>query len=154
MIVDKLYTLSQFVDLINTSHGWQYRTGYDGLKLIFKYNLFLKQPLTKDMFVCDLEKPLRDNFVYFGSISPMNLERYKEDLGKYEAAQKKVIFGGFMKSTKFKYAVINGTHELAFDNAMFPRYVKYGKNLISCTKTLHDLAEATNGELKLKNVEL
>ena len=53
MKIEKLYTLSQFVDLV------QYSDGKEDIPTlaIFDYNNFLKQPLKKEMFVNELEKP-------------------------------------------------------------------------------------------------
>lgn len=121
MKIPRLYKLSQFIDEITLDFKEDDHWMAEAYLAIHRYNNFLKQPLTKDMFVCEIEEPT-DSY---------NSEQYYgAEMDAYEAAQKKVIFED---EVWFYYGVLG---------------------LIKSGKTIHDLAEATNGELKLKNVEL
>lgn len=97
MQLTKLLTLSQFIDSLD-NNGYK-----DSLNLvwIFSYNNFLKQPLTKEMFVGD-------------------------------------------------NAIITGLDHFNFTDILISVNTK-----ISFTDSIiYDLAEATNGTLTLKNVEI
>lgn len=134
MKIDKLYTLSQFIDLMR---DWQYKPEMEDsvdefmikkLGLIIRYNKFIKQPLKKSMFVNGLEKP-------------KSLETAEKYL-KFEAwqeAEKKVIFKGWEYES--------GT----FFNK---EYMLDEINTINGHNTLEYLSGHFNGELELKNIEL
>lgn len=131
MKIERLYTLSQFIDLIENDESLNYE---DQSVLIFTYNDFLKQPLNKEMFVNDIKKPIEESSLCVGG------DRDQRWLKWYEA-EKKVIFEGFSKR------MWDGG--VLFDNDLLDIFID-----ISEHKTLSHLADATNGELKLKNIEL
>ena len=58
--------------------------------LIFNYNKFLKQPLKKEMFVNEIEKPLFPNPNQIVNRDFMN--DYDVKLKAWQEAEKKVIF--------------------------------------------------------------
>ena len=124
MKLEKLLTLSQFVDYWTDNK----RITDDSLVFIIEYNNFLKKPLTKEMFVNELETPNIENYA---TGKGYKLE-YHEYLEKFEAAEKKAIF---------KNDIIDS---VGITIAYF----------INKGKTLQDLAEVTKGELELQNVEL
>lgn len=148
MKLEKLLTLSQFVDYLQSiNHDDKKsillnkdRESYtneiliEHLHAIESYNNFLKQPLTKDMFVNEI---------------PPFSERKKD----WQEAEKKVIFDGW------RIGCDEGGYYFEKDDILIYRYEWAW--ILDCDNTgeinictLHDLAEATNGELKLKNVEL
>jgi len=128
MKIDKLYTLSQFVDYVKQEISLSNR-----YLLIEKYNDFLKQPLTKEMFVNEIEKPFEDDLKYQTVWLPdindfdTDYDAYNKDLKAWQEAEKKVIFN---------------IDELEFYNDDM-------SNL-----TMEDLAVYYDGELELKNVEI
>ena len=146
MKIEKLYTLSQFVDLVLKKQEESILPSNIYLGLIAGYNYFLKQPLSKEMFI----SPYDD-----GSIVPASL-------GEAEKAEKKVIFDNFNycdSSTDYhnKGVKTNAIFEHSGKICIItlPKYNEYDSICVHYQiKTLHDLAEATKGELKLKNVEL
>jgi hypothetical protein len=109
---------------------------------------FLNQKPVKGMFVNEQEKPLMGHILKEDWINHPHYDQLK----RWEEAEKKVIFKGF----KDDYGYIGkGKIKVIF----------YGLNChISHTKkglirnefinSLHDLAQATNGELELQNVKL
>lgn len=140
MKLEKLYTLSQFVDMIRSKQmphedRWHFTKGYNDL---------LKQPRKKEMFVNEITRP---SMLTGGYNSFCHSE-----IGKWEASEKKVIFDNLkfhyiQPSTSPNYWTINGIEIAHEDNrGRFSLDMKY--------PTLYDLAEATKGELPLKNVEL
>ena len=139
MKIDRLYKLSQFVDYVTNNA----RITDDSLIYIKEYNDFLKQPIKKEMFVNDILCPDAQDY---------NTEsEYETDLKAWQEAENKVIFKGWTK-------VISGTicnhdyPEIEISESMRIS-IKFGDSF-RLYKSLHELAEATKGELKLKNVEL
>ena len=63
MKIEKLYTLSQFIEHMETDKK---RTDVERLIRIFQYNAFLKQPLKKEMFVNEIEKPIEESSLCVG----------------------------------------------------------------------------------------
>ncbi len=135
MKLEKLYTLSQFIDLVksvkfNPDEGYSVDEFMVGnLGSIYRYDTFLKQPLKKEMFVfvppfsLDFEHKTDDN-----SWSPDEIKAWQE-------AEKKVIFD---KS------------QIELDSAGMWR-----NGFVSWFNTpLRIVAEKTNGELNLKNVNI
>lgn len=116
MKIERLYTLSQFVD--EHAEKWA---------LVRKYNNFLKQGLTKDMFVNYMRCP----------IAPC--ENYQIKIKKFREAEANVIFEGFVECGDW----------FIKNNPKNPIGIQ-----LSQYKTLHDLAYATNGQLELKNFEI
>ena len=151
MKIEKLYTLSQFVDFIKTEDA-AYSFSEGNLNYMFpehqfdcidKYNNFLKQPLKKEMFVNDILCPDAQDY---------NTEsEYETDLKAWQEAENKVIFKGWTK-------VISGTicnhdyPEIEISESMRIS-IKFGDSF-RLYKSLHELAEETNGELQLQNLEL
>jgi len=143
MKITKGYTLNQFVDLCNND---TILSPYELYNNIVEYNKFLKQPLKKEMFVNEVEKP---NNNYPRTI--MGGFNYEQNIEKWGEAENKVIFKGWKKSMYHRYIVVKGMVELDFSNADYPGF-KCGFNGV--VKTIGDLFQATNGQLELKNVQL
>ncbi len=142
MKLEKLYTLSQFVDYI-----WDYSLGdecghpeLEKFILVKKYNNFLKQPFKKEIFVNELEKPRKLNIP----------EPYLcTKMLAWQEAEKKVIFKNLkyinlQPSTTSNYWSLNGVKVMQESNTGY-----FVLNI-----TLSDLAEVTNGELKTINLEI
>lgn len=130
MKINTLMTLSQFVDEISNGELSTIETKADNISqlklyLIYKYNLFLKQPLKKEMFVNEIVKP-NDKF---------NL---LDDIEAFKKAEKKVIFANVGID----------------DNIIFlDEDIQIHFALLS-TFDLSTLARLGDGELKLKNIEI
>ena len=150
MKIEKLYTLSQFVDHIG--FGGELGTTKT-LAIIIKYNNFLKQPITKGVLVNGLVKPSCNNPKYLTPFGGQLREnKYKEDAIAFRRAEKKVIFKGAEATSKGYVVVIKNKYSLEFDR----NYVLFtDRELYSAyIESLRDLAETTKGELELKNVNL
>lgn len=159
MKIEKLYTLSQFVDsqrafVLNKTkiHSPKDVKSNNVDKFndenlfaygrILKYNEFLKQPITKDMFVNEFEYPDESLIGRFATYEEHN--EFDNALEQWQQAEKKVLF----KSIKPVLGVSN-------DLFINPKSKKPFRDIaIEDYDSLQDLAEATNGELKLKNVEM
>lgn len=126
MKIEKLYTLSQFVDLIREKERDWNTKRLAALLNIYHYNDFLKQPLKKEMFVNELHFPIVE--MYDNGID------FEKDVSLFKEAEKKVIF------------------DLGF-NIHFESINEFRYADVICD-TLMELAEASEGELKLKNVEI
>lgn len=110
------------------------------LQRIEKYALFLKQPLTLDMFVpCDD----KGNIVYEPAHPDYEcFEKYKLDCRKYEEAKEKVLFEGFKVNC---YTDENGDfHE--YVNGYFKR-TNNGKWISDNTQTAERLCNSFSGKL-------
>ena len=127
MKVEKLLTLSQFIEYAKITCPTD-KIGR--LNIIEKYNNFLKQPRTKEMLVNPLEKPII-KYNEEHNYSVILLERWN-------IFDKAVIFKGYMDDQYY----INNNISYNFNDMLLG------------IKTLHDLAEATNGKLELKNVTI
>lgn len=139
MKIEKLYTLSQFVDLMGNSSQETNAIG-SSLINVLNYNKFLKKPLKKEMFINKCGDKPRNNF--WAAVP----DEYIDDIMKWEGYEEKMIFEGcFQWDEDFGLMVRadDNEFEILIPDSEWIRL-----------KTLHDLAEATNGELKLKNVEL
>lgn len=121
MKITKLYTLNQFVDLIEKQikeheQGLQCFLEFqlDKYYLIPRYNDFLKQPITKDMFVNPFDKSLPE----------------------WHEAEKKRIFKN---------------HDKVYLDNVYPdcACIKNG-GVIPFDFTLNNLAIASNGELDIE----
>jgi hypothetical protein len=146
MKIEKLITLSEFVDLLGKERPFAIEAPMseeaDNYIAIFDYNNFLKQPLTKDMFVNSIQEPTLQ------CSDPMY---YECELLEYQEAESKVIFegwnlvnSGFMYNESYPQLEISAKMYITIDwNHSFRKY-----------DSLHDLAEATKGTLKLKNVQI
>lgn len=153
MRIDRLYTLSQFVDYLNTEDA-AYNFSDNNVNYMFdehrwqcieKYNKFLKQSLKKEMFVNEIEKPDESDYcdvegpLYHGDhqTGSYDTEGYQRDLKVWQEAEKKMIFeksyidGRWLNIQGWDYEL---SKALTFD--------------------LNTIAEITNGQLKLKNCEI
>jgi len=161
MKIDRLYTLSQFddylkslskeeffkLDNINKPLNWFSDLEVEGLK----YNCFRRykkrvlDSLTKDMFVNPIIKPV-SNF----DLDDIELLQFKE----WQESEKKVIFEGFKNSQYYAFNCHNDKIRVNFSNSDYIRYESMFTDDNKIIKNLYDLAEKTNGELKLKNFEI
>jgi len=160
MKIDKLYTLSQFVDYItelkrmpsnnaiidNRSRYWA----------IYRYNEFLKQPLTKEMFVNEIEPNVCDT-----GLSELEYLEEQERLNElFVEAEKKVIFKdveivnqgliSFYCVIKDDYQMLMNESRIALNKIFEDKAPIY----LGDMQTLNDLAEKTNGELETKNIKI
>jgi hypothetical protein len=97
MKIDRLYTLSQFIDKLYYDGTINLETFYYS---IGKYNEFLKQPLQKEMFVNEIEEP---------TLYHHNIDRkyYNNMLKVWQEAEKKVIFEDVdLKQISFEWETI------------------------------------------------
>lgn len=138
MKVEKLLTLPMLIDAVDAFPI----KGVCQFYTVKGWNDFLKQKLVKEMFVNELERP-KANKVYSRGMS------YLEQVVAWQAAEKKVIFKNLQHhslqpSTSFNYWTLNGVRVMHESNTGY--YMMHG--------SLHDLAEATNGELEIKSVIL
>lgn len=146
MKIDKLYTLSQFVDLMENSTVAE-MVEFLGVKYhtlipitIFRYNNFLKQPLKKDMFVNELKEPSRYQQFKHGKFLLLS----KENLSichEFEEAEKKVIFD-IAFSDDSNCLIVNKNQSI----------IKFVEGISN--KKIGYLAENTDGNLNLKNIEI
>lgn len=145
MKIPRLFTPEQFKDYLKEKLPLKegsinmIKAGrWDLMNSFFEYR---KQPLKKEMFVNE-SKEYKDLVVKTGG----QCEAWQE-------AEKKVIFKGF-KDTGYG-SVKNDRVEILFKRTCcLLDYTKSGIMKSKFIETLYDLAEATNGELELKNVEL
>ena len=151
MKIDKLYTLSQFVD--NEEYN-TYDTMQDSYKRIVKYNEFLKQPITKEMFVNEINFPNEDD--YQGIIPMTSKEDYHVELKRWQEAEKKVIFKDWeeIEVVKGVKALLHDKYTLMIIPDKISLTIESNPSRVYWLKTYNDLAESTKGELELKNVEL
>lgn len=171
MKIEKGYTLSQFIDLLNSKKVKDKKSIMYGLDTEFlqlvKYNEFLKQPLTKDMFVnefssmkecklCNGSGEYHYGGSFGGSVQYKKCDCVETRKAFSQEAEKKVIFkdGKIIYNSEYNilieyspvivitYNKIHDSFKLRLhDDYFFPR-------------TISDLFQATNGELELQNVEL
>ena len=158
MKIEKLYTVSRFVLLLDwmttkefckvsgtplptTEGGASAFLAIDAImfRLVKDYAKFLKQPLKKEMFVNELEIPLEMYYRPDEGAQKYPQECYLTDRETFNRAEKKVIFEGI--------TILDGDI-LELPNGAFNPYLEI------TGITLNDLAEATNGELNLKNTKL
>ena len=158
MKIKKLLTLSQFINYLESftldelidnfglsRFEHESIVKFECYKLIIKYNEFLQQPLKKEMFVNRIRRLMESD-------DPVACElSYKE----WQEAEEKVIFKGWKQSNTFKYDILlDGVTRLDFSNADFIQLTIHGKQNTILIRTLNGLAEKTNGELELNNIEL
>jgi hypothetical protein len=168
MEIKQLRTLSQFIDWIIKTN-WQelfsreeYMNYYDcqALLMIKRYNDFFKQLLKKEQFVNEIDKPENYELWKEGMVLTSDLDStiWYGKCEEYAKAEKKVIFEG--EKTIHHSNCIEYKHTENVSIFHYPEDEKdwdiliFGVGYLNEIETLHDLAEATNGELKLKNVEL
>lgn len=154
MKIEKLYTLSQFVDYMNSKECKLYMENSLS-SAVLKYNNFLKQPLTKDMFVSEAPRPNEGDYKVTELGEELACHQFSKDFDKWQEAEKNVIFEGFEYIKCIRNSGGNYTHILKFEETeiymQWGGFHIYGVHKI---KTILDLAEAPTGELKLKNVEI
>jgi hypothetical protein len=103
MKIDKLYSLSQFVDLMNEQYeeekNKQPAFWFQSLRciaehhdLIIKYNEFLKQPLKREMFTNPKEYPIDIYYRPDEGCQKHPQECYESDMEEWQQHEKKVIF--------------------------------------------------------------
>lgn len=142
MKIEKLYTLSQFVDYVMASNSIEH---WRKLGIIKDYNDFLKQSIKNEMFVNELEKPDRADY----DIRFDRHDQFVKDIEAWEEAEKKVIFKGkvYIHEPKSDDLARISIHD---NSKVFDLNIIFGKT------TFHDLAEPIEGEreLELQNVEL
>lgn len=132
MKIDKLYTLSQFVDeiingVLSTIETKTENISQTKLYLIYKYNLFLKRILKKEMFVNEIREP-----------DSTDHEGYSDHLKAWQEAEKKVIFANIA---------------IDDDIIFLDEDIQIHFELLQ-TLDLDILSRMGNGELPLKNVEI
>ncbi len=137
--MNKLITLSGLIDEATTENDPIFRNDDEAVfDRIVKYNNFLKQPLTKDMFVNQFESQFEENKGVFSF-----MEAYQE-------AEKKVIFDGWSIDRKGNFISsdhIMGSITLEISCNDYWSIVEYG--------TIEEFAQASKDScIKLKNVEL
>ncbi len=135
MKIEKGYTLSEFIDLIEEFHPiGEPDTGEYFQWLVWNYNKFLKQPLRKEMFINEYDKPNKKEATALkGKPSPF--------WTRWEESEKKVIFKGYLDGDYY----INNNIKYHFKDLLSQNKINGG--------LLLDLFQA-KGELELKNVEL
>jgi len=157
MKIKKLYTLSQFIDYLESftekeiikilgldQRCMSYEIESQLYNFVFSYNDFLKQPLKKEMFVNEIEKP---KILAYQNLDGTNdISQFDNDFEEWQEAEKKImsdevkLINQVLIWKSFEYKVLGG-HFKSWDE-------------VEKHMTLKDLAEKTNGQLKLKNVEL
>lgn len=167
MKIEKLYTLSQFVELLDNAIDGYFITreeiNSEKYDLIVKYNDFLKQPLKKEMFVNEIEKPNENNSKYrhINWDKSFKQNEFDKDFGAWQEAEKKVIFEGKIRTDnifgtgKIEDAlnIYIKNHHLVY-NLCKKDTICFNYDITQLEINLHRLAEKTNGELELKNVEI
>ena len=161
MEIDRLYSLSQFVDLqriwleestgikkpsdINADNVDDWNTkSIHAYGKINRYNNFLKQDIKKEMFVNDLEYPIDHDYLpYPEGTGKYPTECYLTDKEEFRQAEKKVIFETLEYDFIFIGYVEVEDHEF--------RIVEIDLNDYG---TLEDLANEPDSNLKLKNVNI
>lgn len=181
MRIERLLTLAEFIELITLNNGEEW-TNKDVIEysekymetdlvvcaipeLIVKYNDFLKQPLIKEMFINPVNKEHdckvcnNTGSYYIGGFFGGSIDVEKCDCEYmhkliYEEAEKKVIFKvterdfNYYKRTGMLIIKYKGdNYKLGYTPSLHADFVFYNESL-------HDLAEATKGKMKLKNVKL
>lgn len=162
MKINKLYTLSQFVDLVTQSKDNHFCNeevvshAEDNMEtdlvvcavaeLIESYNNFLKQLIKKEMFVNRFKKPLECYSSIGGSVE----RAYYKKMEWWEESEKKVIFEDVEILPYSNQTVLFDI----FVNKKFIARTRGDETWAFNNNTLSDLAEMTKGELTLRNVEI
>lgn len=134
MKIERLYTLNQFIEKLKDDGTLNNAEKFD---LVIEYNEFLKQPLKIEMFVCGIEKLNIEEFKDRHFCPTGKCKAYFDYVNEYEEAQNKVIF-------KDKYSLSPSNEIIMIDINESEYYFHIGID------SLHNIAEATNGQLKLK----
>lgn len=143
MKIKQGYTLSQFVDLIHKDVNVNNK--HSSL-LIYRYNDFLKQPLTNEIF-------------FVPKVITTIMDRSKIVAEIIKEAENKVIFKGKKYAHNINCIEYEHTENVSIfyypnDHEKILIYVNDKGTYLSEIKTLGQLFEATNGELELQNVEI
>jgi len=149
MKIEKLITLSEFVCAQHTGTGLHSRLAKMYIDC-YKYNSFLKQPLTKYMFVNPYPKPIEDDYKVTELGEELACYQFSKDFDRWQEAEKKVMFEGVACVEEESI----GLCKVYLNYIKIAHYWKRDDTWLCLYKTLHDLAEATEGELKIKNIEI
>lgn len=151
MKLNKLYTLSQFVDLIqkmelgkNEEEFCDFRIM--GIGWIYGYNEFLKQRLTSEWFINDIEKPTIESFKNKHIKEEYIESHYNARLEYWNKREKKLIFNPI----QFKEIMGMSIEKFADDKEKKP----FRDNNYKDYSTIGEFAESTHGYLEIKNVEI
>ena len=139
MKIEKLLTLSQFVKFIGTKriHEFENINKAEKYKKIIEYDTFLNQPLTEEMFINPMDKDFYDK----------GHNAFDRDFREYE---KKVIFEDV---EILPYAKNSPLLDVFVSKKLIAR-TRSDKSWAFNNVTIGNLAEMTDGELKLKNVNI
>lgn len=145
MKIEKLYTLSQFVDFLEEKMPFfdgesELLNCAENYRAIEKYNEFLKQPLKTEMFVNEIERTTWEDVDKIPLTSESKEAAYCVLLDIWRQAEKRVIFD--LIDQKNYFHPNNHRSRFFFENWLLNDF------------TLHNVAEGTKGNLNLKNVIL
>ena len=157
MKIKKLYTLSQFIDYLENftekeiikilgldQRCMSYEIESQLYNFVLSYNNFLKQPLRKEMFINEIEKPKISAYQNLDGTN--DISQFDNDFEEWQEAEKKImsdevkLINQVLIWKSFEYKVLGGH---------FKSWDEIGQHI-----TLENLAEKTDGQLKIKNVEL
>ena len=145
MKLTKLYTLSQFVDFITYEVA---DTTSAKMEAVIQYNEILKQKSEIGMFINPYEKPLH---IFSDDPNPDKSKMYQNNpkVKEWQEAQSKVIFKGWEATDEFYLTYKNQTSIDIDDVEFWLESMDFGEYINQEINTLHDLAEATGGELEI-----
>lgn len=145
MKIEKLITLSQYV---SENSGFTIEpVKAEVYEYIVRYNDFLNQPLTKDIFINPIEHPNKIK-------EDRSAETYNKLQKQWQEAENKVMFTHDNHRICVHRYYNMGDYRLFIDSNLKFNISNNSKIGESTIETLHDLAEATNGTLTLKNVTI
>ena len=156
MKLEKLYTLSQFVDLMEQStveqmveiFGKQYHKIIP--ITIFKYNKFLKKPIKEEMIVNRFGEKPDSSKIYTQGMS-FDTD-YNVQIKKWQEAEDKLLFKGGKISWAEDYLTVYeiGNIEISYNSIQDKWHTEDEEFVLT---SIHDLAEATKSELTI-NLEI
>lgn len=114
------------------------------------WNKYLKQKPVKEMFVNELEKPTWESVTNMPLTSESVDSKYWRLMNAWEAAEKKVIF----KPIEIIHDRMMLSHDFYISFVCESIITNRGELNKKDSISLHDLAEATNGELEIRSVML
>lgn len=148
--MDKLISMADFVMQQNMHYANKYIT-VEKLQLsILNYAMFLKQPLTLEMFVpCDLdgnvleELPERTGIRKYTNIG--DSEEETKLIKKYQEAKDRVLFEGFVIDGKNAFTATVGNGRMNYDLKQVEAYALTIENLVNDNLELTPTAQKQNG---------
>lgn len=153
MKIERLYTLSQFILLIKKMLKKGDIEVWTALEKIFNYLAFLLQPLKEEMFVNDIREPKPKDKKY-NNLGKSYGEIFTKDFEAWQEAERKVIFNYNERDTLREIKEFDfGNYRIAIALDGFHLRIQQTGNWIKLD-SLYEIAEKTNGEIKLKNVEI